>query len=313
MFVRLKFYKRRKSIETTIHELEQEMGEVPGFQMFLKFFPLIDLQVSTKEINAQYQYTLKSVDTESLYKSSELMLQKIKQAPQFSSVRTQTTSTKHQDFTRPLNISAKNIERALSLAFAGANLSPINSPDNEYYAITEVEPKFYHDPTLLSQLYLRSSTGKLVPLNAGTEMNQGVGPLNINLLNGLPAVNVFFNLNNIPLGTAITKLDSIARENLPANVHGQVQGMADIFRSSFSHLYVLVLITFFLIYVILGILYENFFHPLIVMSTLPPATLRGSVNFSHFSSTTFSLCICRPYHAFGYCNEKWDHSYRFCQ
>lgn len=290
MFIRLKPYNERPPIEEIIQELEKEMSQVPGIQTFLKPLPLIDLQVSTSDINAQYQYTLVSVQSEALYKSAQIMLEKIKALPQFSSVSTDLELKQPQlnvkilrDRASTLNVSARNIETALSLAFAGTNLSPINYPNNVYYAIMEVEPKFYKSPELLSQLYLRSSTGNLVPLNAVTEMNEGIGPLSINRFNGLPAVNIYFNPNNIPLGTAIENLDEIARQNLPATVHGQVRGTADVFRASFANLYILVLLTFFLIYVILGILYENFFHPITVMSTMPPATLGGLLTLVAFN------------------------------
>jgi len=290
MFIRLKPYHDRPSLFTIMDDLHKQMNQVPGVQVFLKPLPLIDLQVSTTDINAQYQYTLKSLNTDALYKAAELMLEKIKAQPQFSSVSTDLEIKQPQlnihilrDRASVLNISAQAIENALSLAFAATNLSPINYPDNEYYAIMEVEPKFYRDPSLLSQLYLRSSTGQLVPLNAVTEMSESVGPLSVNRINGLPAVNIFFNPNNIPLGTAIQKLEQLAHDNLPPSVHGQVQGTADVFKASFANLNALLLITFFLIYVILGILYENFFHPITVMSTLPPATLGGLLTLMIFN------------------------------
>lgn len=290
MFLRLKPYRERPSLFTIMRELSGEMNQVPGVQVFLKSLPLIDLQVSTTDISAQYQYTLSSLNNDALYKAAANMLEKIKVEPIFSSVSTDLEIRQPQlnihilrDRASTLNVSAKAIENALSLAFAATNLSPINYPDNQYYAIMEVEPKFYGDPSMLSQIYLRSGTGGLVPLNAVTELSETVGPLNVNRINGLPAVNIFFNLNNIPLGTAISKLDELARFNLPPSVQGQVQGTADIFRASFANLNILLLITFFLIYVILGILYENFFHPITVMSTLPPATLGGLLTLILFN------------------------------
>src|SRR6185437_8017555 len=122
------------------------------------------LQVSTSDINAPYQYTLQSIDTKALYAAADTMLQRIKTLPHLTSISTDLEIKQPQlnveilrDRASTLNISAQAIENALSLAFAGTNLSPINYPDNEYYAILEVEPKFYRDPSLLSQLYIRSS------------------------------------------------------------------------------------------------------------------------------------------------------------
>lgn len=289
MYIRLKPYKERPSIFSIIKELQEEMRQVTGVQVFLKSYPLIDLQVSTSDINAPYQYTLQSIDTKALYATADTMLQKIKTLSHFTSVSTDLEIKQPQlnveilrDRASTLNISAQAIENALSLAFAGTNLTPINYPDNEYYAILEVEPKFYRDPSLLSQLYIRSSTGKLVTLDSLTKKSEGLGPLSINKINGLPAVNIFFNTNDVALGTAISELDALARDYLPPMVHGRVQGTADVFRASFANLTILLLITFFLIYVILGILYENFLHPITVMSTLPPATLGGLVTLVLF-------------------------------
>lgn len=282
MYIRLKPYSQRPSIFSIIQDLQEEMREVNGVQLFLKSFPLIDLQVSTSDINAPYQYTLQSLDAKTLYKAAETMLLSMGTLPRLTSISTDLEIKQPQvnveilrDRASTLNISAQSIETALSLAFAGTNLSPINYPDSEYYAILEVEPKFYRDPALLSQLYIRSTLGKLVPLNSITRLSEGLGPLRINRLNGLPAVNIFFNTNKVALGTAIADVDDLARTTLPPTVHGHVQGTAEVFRASFADLTMLLLITFFLIYVILGVLYENFLHPVTVMSTLPPATLGG--------------------------------------
>ena len=188
-----------------------------------------------------------------------------------------------RDKASALNLSAADIENALSFAFAATNLSPINDPEYQYYAILELEPKFYSDPSLLSQLYIRSSTNKLVPLDAATRQSQTVGPLNINRFNGLPAVNIFFDVGTNALGPAISKIEDLARKSLPATVTGQVQGTANVFKDSFANLTLLLLVTIFVIYIILGILYENFLHPLTVMSTLPPAALGGLLTLFIFN------------------------------
>lgn len=282
MFIQLKPFKNRPSMQNIIQDLRTSFQQFAAVQTYLKPMPLIDLQVSTTDIKAPYQYTLQSLDPALLYQSSDHLLQQMKTLPALSQVSTDLEIKQPQlnieilrDKAYALNLSAGSIETALSYAFAAANLSPINSPEYQYYAILELEPKFYSDPSLLSQLYVRSTTQKLVPLNAVTRQSQTVGPLSINRLNGLPAVNIFFDVGTNALGPALSKIDNLARRSLPPTVTGQVQGTADVFKASFANLSLLLLVTFFVIYIILGILYENFLHPITVMSTLPPAALGG--------------------------------------
>ncbi len=282
MFIRLKPFKQRPPLPQIMENIRTAFQTFPAVQAYIKPLPLIDLQVSTTDINAPYQYTLQSLIPETLYATTDTLMKKMKDVTCFSQVSTDLEIKQPQlhveilrDRASALNLSAGAIENGLSYAFAGSNLSPINNPEYQYYAILEVEPKFYSDPTLLSQLYIRSSTNQLVPLTAVSKFTHTVGPLNINRLNGLPAVNIFFDVGNAALGPSLAKLDALAHETLPPSVTGKVQGTADVFQSSFANLSLLLLITLFVIYIILGILYENFFHPITVMSTLPPAALGG--------------------------------------
>lgn len=282
LFIQLKPFKNRPSMPNIIKDLRSTFQQFPGVQTFIKPLPLIDLQVSTTDIKAPYQYTLQSLDPSLLYQSTDIMIQRMKTLPSISQVSTDLEIKQPQlnleilrDKASALNLSAADIENALSYAFSAANLSAINDPEYQYYAILELEPKFYSDPALLSQLYIRSSLNKLVPLNAVTRQSQTVGPLNINRLNGLPSVNIFFDVGTNALGPAIHKIENLAHKTLPSAVTGQVQGTADVFKASSANLSLLLLVTIFVIYIILGILYENFLHPITVMSTLPPAALGG--------------------------------------
>jgi len=290
MFLRLKPYKDRPSMQEIIQDLLSTFDKFPGLQTYVKPLPLIDLQVSTTDIKAPYQYTLQSLNPATLYQSADTLIQEMKTLSGISQVSTDLEIKQPQlnveilrDKASALNLSAADIENALSYAFAATNLSPINDPEYQYYAILEVEPKFYSDPSYLSQLYIRSSTNQLVPLAAATRLSQTVGPLSINRLDGLPAVNIFFDVGTGALGPALSKIDALAHKTLPPTVTGQVQGTADVFQDSFANLNILLLITFFVIYVILGILYENFLHPITVMSTLPPAALGGLLTLCIFN------------------------------
>jgi HAE1 family hydrophobic/amphiphilic exporter-1 len=289
LFVNLKSFKERPHLSTIMKELKEELSVVPGLQFFFKPVPLIDLDVSTSTTKSAYQYTLQGLNTESLYKVAGLMLKKITALPGFKQVSTdleigQPKLMVHilRDKASILNISSQAIEQALSYAYGATYLSPINTPQNQYYVILEVEPKFYRDPKMLSLLYVKSSTGDLIPLSSITKMEEKAGPLNINRIAGLPAVNIFFDLDQVPLGTALSQIHQIATEILPPDVTGNVVGTASTFKESFRDLNFLLLITFFLIYIILGILYENFFHPMTVMSTLPPAALGGILTLMIF-------------------------------
>ncbi|MBS0616409.1 MAG: efflux RND transporter permease subunit [Verrucomicrobia bacterium] len=282
IYMRLKPFRERPPIDKVMQELTQDLESTPGVQVFLKTLPLIDLQVSTADIYTPYQYTLRGLNTEDLYRSAHALETKLKTTPGLKQIGSDLEVDQphvylkiDRDRASVLNLTAEDIENALSLAYGGIYLSSINAPANQYYAILEVEPKYYNNPTWLSQLYLRSTTDGLIPLNSITQIDQAVGPFKINRINGLPAVNIYFDLDNVPLGTAIKNIEAASKQTLPSNVMGQVQGTASVFKESFANLNFLLLITFFLIYIILGMLYENFFHPLTVMSTLPPAALGG--------------------------------------
>lgn len=289
MFVQLKDYKKRPPIQKVIQDLQRTLQTFPGAQTWVKPMPLIDLQVSTTDINAPYQYTLQSTNLNLLYSTTNKMMQEMKKVPTLSQISTDMEIQQPQlnieilrDKASALNLSASAIENGLSFAFSGSNLSPINDPQYQYYAILEVEPKFYSDPSLLSQLYIRSSTGRLVPLSAATRMTETLGPLHINRLNGFPAVNIFFDVTDSSLGPAVAKIKNLSRTHVPPNVTGEIQGTANVFQTSFGNLILLFFTTFFVIYIILGILYENFFHPITVMSTLPSAALGGLLTLALF-------------------------------
>jgi hydrophobic/amphiphilic exporter-1 (mainly G- bacteria), HAE1 family len=295
MFIRLKPYKERPSVFKVIDDLQKSYASSTSAFVYIKPLPLIDLQVSTTDINAPYQYTLQSLSTQDLYPAASQMLKAMEHLPRLSQISTDMEIKQPQlnlnilrDRAYALDVSAQALENVLSYAFAATNLSPINDPQNQYYVIMEVEPKFYSDPSFLSQLYIRAYNNKLIPLSAVTRPSQTVGPLNINLINGLPAVNLFFDIGTGALGPALKELETLAAQTLPSTVTGTVQGTADVFKASFANLNVMLLIALFAIYIILGILYENFLHPITVMSTLPPAALGGLLTLLIFQEP-FSL------------------------
>lgn len=291
LYFRLTDLKTRPPTKDVVKMLYQTFyEELVGVQMFLKPLPLINLQVGAQAAKGAYQYTLLSLTTDDLYTSAEKLEEALKSLSLLDNVGSDMDVTQPQlnidiqrDKASVYNITANQIETALSLAFADVNLSPINEPANQYYVIMETLPKFYRDPNMLKQLWLRSGQGDLVPLSEIVNMTEGVGPLTVNRLNGLPSATLSFDLaHKVPLETALAAIDQKASDILPQNVFGKVEGAANIFKQSFANLNYLLLVTFFIIYIILGILYENFFHPITVMSTLPPAALGGLLSLILF-------------------------------
>jgi len=281
---------KRPPIATVLQELQQELQGIPGLRLFYKPLPLIDLQVGTSLTQATYQYTLHAIDEKLLYPAAETLLQKMRQ----NSLLTQVNSDLHlsqpqyqmkirRDRASLLNVTAGAIEKALNLAFANSQLSYINTRSNQYYVILETLPEFYKNPDALRQLYVQSTDGHLVPLYTLVSAQETTGPIAVNHINALPSVTISFDLKEgVPLGTAVTEIQKLSKETLPPNVNGNLLGTADVFKETFQNLGILLVVTLFVIYVILGILYENFFHPLTVMSTLPPAALGGLLSLLIF-------------------------------
>lgn len=184
------------------------------------------------------------------------------------------------------NVSAEAIENYLQYAYSDNRISQINAEINQYDVILETLPQFYRNPTVLSKLYISSANGYQVPLSEIVEVKETVGPLTINHVGGLSSVGISFNTaENVPLGASLNALNQLTRGEIPPTVYGQVIGTADIFKSSFASLNFLLLLSFFVIYVVLGILYENFIHPLTVMSALPPALFGGLFSLYIFGQT----------------------------
>lgn len=282
LYIHLKPLSQRLPLDKVLHTLSPRLNALPGVQVYLKPLPMINLQSGAVESKANYQYTLQSFSPDLLYEHTPLFEQQLRTLSTIQDVVSDLDISQPQlrlhilrDIASTYNITAFDIENVLGLCFANTNLSPINTPHNQYYAILETLPKFYQDPDKLQQLWLHSPQGERVPLSAVTTMTESVGPLKINHLNGLPSATISFNLHNAPLETALAQVEKIANEVLPPSIQASVQGSANVFRDSFASLNFLVLIMLFLLYVILGILYESFFPPITVMSALPTALLGG--------------------------------------
>jgi len=277
VFIRLKPKSERKySVDELIQQWRKSLGTVPGIKVYLQNPPTI--QLGGRMAKSQYQYTLQSPDTEELYKYAAVMEQKIQELPGFQDITSdlQIKNPKvniniQRDKAASLGVTAEQIETALSYAYSSGQVSTILAPDNQYLVITELLPEYQLDPSVLSLLYVRSDiTGKLIPLDAVASFTTGVGPLTINHQGQLPAVTISFNLKpGVSLGDAANAIDRLAKDNLPATINTSFQGTAAAFRSSLQGLGLLLVLAILVIYLVLGILYESFIHPITILSALP--------------------------------------------
>ncbi len=263
-------------VNEVIQELRSKMGGIPGISVFLRNPPPI--QVGGQVTNSPYQVTLQSPDTEELYRVATDFEQKMETLPALQDVNSdlqmqnpQVNVNIDRDKASALGVTASQVEDALYTAYGQRQISTIYAPNDEFWVIMELEDQYQKDPTALSLLYVRSSTGSLVPLNAVAALTTNLGPLSVNHLGQLPAVTVSFNLKpGKVIGEAVSEVDDLAR-SLPASITTQFQGNAQAFEASLSGLGILLLIAILVIYLVLGILYESFIHPLTILSGLPSA------------------------------------------
>jgi HAE1 family hydrophobic/amphiphilic exporter-1 len=278
MFMRLKPRSERKlSADEIIQELRIKLSQVTGIQMFMQNLPSI--RIGGRLTKSQYQFTLQSPDTGELYRSSMELESKMKALPQLQDVTSdlqiknpQVNIDINRDKASALGITAQQVEDALYYAYGSRQVSTIYAPNNQYQVILELEPRYQTDPSALSMLYIHSNTGQLVPLNTLATLTQNVGPLTVNHLGQLPAVTLSFNLKpSVSLGDAVNVVDKLARATLPQTVSTSFQGTAQAFQSSMKGLWLLLIMALLVIYIVLGILYESFIHPLTILSGLPAA------------------------------------------
>jgi HAE1 family hydrophobic/amphiphilic exporter-1 len=278
IFIRLKpRSERRLSADEIIQELRKKVVKVIGINMFMQNLPPI--RIGGQLTKSQYQFTLQSPDTEELYRYSEILEAKLHELPQLQEV-TSDLQIKNpevnvkidRDKASALGVTAQQVEDALTTAYASQQVSTIYTPNNQYMVIAEVEPKYQMDPSALSLLYIRSSEGKLVPLNTVAALTQTIGPLTVNHLGQLPAVTISFDVKpGVALSEAVAIVEKYALATLPQTVSTSFQGAAQAFQSSLKGLWILLIMAILVIYLVLGILYESFVHPLTILSGLPSA------------------------------------------
>ena len=266
---------RKVSVEAVIQDLRGQLAQVAGLRCFLQNPPPI--RIGGQLTKSQYQYTLQAPDTESLYEAAPALAAELAKLPGLQDVTTdlqlknpQATLRIDRDRAASLGVSPERIELALSQSFGSRQISTIYTPTNSYQVIIELAAEFQGDLSWLSQLYVRSDSGALVPLTAVTDVGESLGPLTVNHLGQLPAVTVSFNLApGASLGPAVEAVGRVAQQVLPPHVSTSFQGAAQAFAASLQGLGMLLLFAVLVMYLILGVLYESFIHPLTILSALP--------------------------------------------
>jgi HAE1 family hydrophobic/amphiphilic exporter-1 len=289
LFVVLKPRTQRGTPDEIIQRLRPRVAGIPGLKVFLQNIPTI--RIGGQLTKTQYQYTLQDADTEELFHWVPLIEKRLSGLAGFQDVTTdlqignpQVTIDIDRNKASALGVTATQIENTLYNAYGQRQVSTIYTASNQYWVILELDPRYQDDPAALSLLYVRSSTGALVPLNAVARLTRSVGPLSINHLGQLPAATISFNLApGVALGDAIKRVNAATIEmRAPSTLIGSFQGAAQVFQSSLAGMGVLLVMSIFLIYLVLGILYESYIHPVTILSGLPTAGMGALVTLLLF-------------------------------
>ncbi len=278
MLVALKPRAERDSLPEIIARLRRTANVVPGMQIF--FQPIQNINLGGRLNKSQYQYTLQSNDTEALYRVAPELREKIAKLPQVLDVATdlyiknpQVTVEVDREKAAVYGVSIDQVRQELYNAFGSRQVATIYTPANDYQVILESLPEFRAGPNDLKRIYLKTSNGTTVPLSAVTHFVRTVGPLLVNHQGQQPAVTISFNLvPRFSLGQAVDAIQKLERdEGLPATISTGFQGTAQVFQDSLRGQGILILAAIFAAYVVLGVLYESFIHPITIISGLPSA------------------------------------------
>ncbi len=280
---------KHMSTDDVINELRPKLFQVPGILAFMQNPPPI--QIGGQLTKSPYQFTLQGTDTQELYQASARLLAKMSQLPDLQDATTDLQIANPQvnveidrDKASAVGVTAYQVEDALASAYGDRQVSTIYRPENEYRVITELEPQYQKDPSALSMLYIRSAGGQLVPLGSVAKLTQSLGPLTVNHSGQLPSVTLSFGLKpGVALGDAVNEVQRVARDTLPVTISASFQGQAQAYQASLVGLGLLIALTIVVIYVLLGVLYESFIHPLTILSGLPSAGFGAIVTLMLFN------------------------------
>jgi HAE1 family hydrophobic/amphiphilic exporter-1 len=263
------------SVDELIRYYSVKLAGIPGVQVFLQNPPPI--QIGGRRTKSLYQFTLQSPDRIALYDNANRLTTELRKLPDLLNVTSdlqisnpQATVAINRDRAAALGVTAQQIEEALYDAYGSAQVSTIYTPTDQYWVVMELLPDYQRDLSALSLLYIRSKTGPLVPLASLADITSSVGPLAINHSGQLPSVTISFDLRQgVSIGSAVAEVQRIAGQLLPSSITTNFSGTAQAFQSSQAGLVSLLILAVLVIYLVLGILYESFIHPLTILSALP--------------------------------------------
>jgi multidrug efflux pump len=269
---------RKNSASDVIRRLQPELAKVDGITLFMQ--PVQDLTVEDRVSRTEFQYSLEDVDQKELNYWVPRFMDKLKTLPQLRDVASDQLTgglyvnlTIDRDSAARLGILPADIDNTLYDAFGQRQVSTIFTQLNQYHVVMQVDPQFRQTPDALKNIYVRSSNGQQVPLSAFTRMDMGTTDLALNHQGQFPVVTLSFNLApNVSLGDAVNAIDAAqAQLGMPPSIKGSFQGTAAAFLRALSNEPILILAALITVYIVLGILYESYIHPVTILSTLPSA------------------------------------------
>ena len=281
-------FEHHMTIQDLARHYEPKVNTIPGVRTYIQIPPSI--QIGGRSTKSEYQYTLESPDTTTLYRYAAILEARMKELPGLAEVTTDLQNQNPQanvvvdrDKASALGITPEQVETALYAAYGQNQVSNIYTPTNLYKVVLQVAPKYQSDPAMLSELYIHSSSGKLIPLSAVSKFVTNFGPLTVNHTGQLSSVTLSFNLRpGVAIGQAVNEVQTVASSLLPESISGSFQGTAKAFQESLRGLGILLVMAVLVIYMILAILYESWIHPITILTGLPSAAFGGLLTLSLF-------------------------------
>jgi len=269
---------RKIDATAVMNRLQSALSQVDGITLYMQ--PVQDLTVEDRVSRTQYQYTLESPNGDELNTWTTRFVARLKTLPQLQDVATdqqtgaaQTTLVIDRVTASRLGITPLEIDQTLYDAFGQRQISTLFTQSNQYHVILETMPNFQNNPAKLEDIYVQSPSGTSVPLSTFSHFESGTAPLSVNRQGQFPVVTISFNLaNGAALGAATTAIENVEKElNMPASIQASFQGTAQAFKTSLTNEPLLILAAIVTVYIVLGVLYESYIHPLTILSTLPSA------------------------------------------
>lgn len=296
VFIALKPKGERKlnADEVTV-ELEKQLASIKGATLYLQ--TVQDLTIGGRPASAQYQYTIFGASLSEINHWAPIVLDKMKKISIISNVSSDLQNQGLQvyvqvdrDKASQLGITAQASDQALYQAFGQQQIATIYSPLNQYHVVFEADPKFWNDPKILNLIYAPSVFGQLIPFSSFSHFQQGATFLSVNHQNGLPSATFSFDVvPGIALGDAVSTINKMIEGiHLPNSVHASFQGTAQFFETAFNNEFMLIILALVAVYIVLGILYESWVHPLTILSTIPSAIM-GALFALQITNTALSV------------------------